>query len=169
MAIGIVAIVIGCVAIIYPAVASVGTAIFVGWILMIIGVFMVAAAFARRRSAASAAAAGLGLPDLHRRVLARARAPRRHPDPDHRPRHLLPLHGADPDRRRRLRRGQRGAGLVGLSGVAGLLIGILVLAKLPSSADWAIGLLVGIDLIFAGWTLVSVALVGKDLSRPAAA
>ena len=62
-------------------------------------------------------------------------------------------------------RGRQGAGLVGLSGIAGLLIGILVLAKLPSSADWAIGLLVGIDLIFAGWTLISVALVGKDLSR----
>ena len=62
-------------------------------------------------------------------------------------------------------RGQQGAGLVGLSGIAGLLIGILVLAKFPSSADWAIGLLVGIDLIFAGWTLTSVALVGRDLSR----
>ncbi len=56
---------------------------------------------------------------------------------------------------------RKGAGLVGLSGVAGLLIGILVLAKFPSSADWAIGLLVGIDLIFAGWTLTSVALVGR--------
>ena len=64
-------------------------------------------------------------------------------------------------------RGRQGAGLVGLSGIAGVLIGILILAKLPSSADWAIGLLVGIDLIFAGWTLVSVALVGKDLSRGA--
>ena len=66
-------------------------------------------------------------------------------------------------------RGQQGAGLVGLSGFAGLLIGILVLAKFPSSADWAIGLLVGIDLIFAGWTLTSVALVGKDLARADAA
>src|SRR5680860_1532294 len=62
-------------------------------------------------------------------------------------------------------RGRQGAGLVGLSGIAGLLVGILVLAKFPSSADWAIGLLVGIDLIFAGWTLVSVALLGKDLAR----
>ena len=44
-------------------------------------------------------------------------------------------------------------------------IGILVLAEFPSSADWAIGLLVGIDLIFAGWTLTSVALLGKDLAR----
>ena len=61
-----------------------------------------------------------------------------------------------------LARGQQNAGLVGLSGVCGLLIGILVLAKFPSSADWAIGLLVGIDLIFAGWTLTSVALVGKE-------
>ena len=58
-------------------------------------------------------------------------------------------------------RGQPNAGLVGLSGFAGLLIGILVLAKFPSSADWAIGLLVGIDLIFAGWTLTSVAWSAK--------
>ena len=64
-----------------------------------------------------------------------------------------------------LARGQQGAGLVGLSGFAGLLVGILILAKLPESSDWAIGLLVGIDLIFAGWMLTSVALVGKDLSR----
>ena len=64
-------------------------------------------------------------------------------------------------------RGQPNAGLVGLSGFCGLVIGVLVLAKFPSSADWAIGLLVGIDLIFAGWTLTSVALVGKELSRGA--
>ena len=62
-------------------------------------------------------------------------------------------------------RGEPNAGLVGLSGISGFLIGILVLAKFPSSADWAIGLLVGIDLIFAGWTLTSVALLGKDLAR----
>src|SRR3954466_5777979 len=66
-----------------------------------------------------------------------------------------------------LARGQQNAGWVGLSGVCGLLIGILVLAKFPSSADWAIGLLVGIDLIFAGWTLTSVPLPGKDMAKRA--
>ena len=64
-----------------------------------------------------------------------------------------------------LGRGQPNAGWIGLSGICGLIIGILVLAKFPSSADWAIGLLVGIDLIFAGWSLISVAQVGKEVSR----
>ena len=38
---------IGCVAILVPAVASVGTAIFIGWILVIAGAFLVAGAFMR--------------------------------------------------------------------------------------------------------------------------
>jgi uncharacterized membrane protein HdeD (DUF308 family) len=45
MAIGVLAIFVGCVAILVPAVASVGTAIFVGWILLIAGAFLIAAAF----------------------------------------------------------------------------------------------------------------------------
>src|ERR1700709_1496309 len=45
MAVGVLAIVVGCVAILVPAVASVGTAIFIGWILLIAGAFLVAAAF----------------------------------------------------------------------------------------------------------------------------
>ena len=45
MAIGVLAIFIGCVAIVVPAVASVGTAIFIGWVLVIAGGFLVAGAF----------------------------------------------------------------------------------------------------------------------------
>ena len=45
MAVGVLAIVTGCVAILVPAVASVGTAIFIGWILVIAGAFLVAGAF----------------------------------------------------------------------------------------------------------------------------
>jgi uncharacterized membrane protein HdeD (DUF308 family) len=40
----------------------------------------------------------------------------------------------------------------------------LILIDFPSSADWAIGLLVGIDLLFAGWMLLMVASAGKRLS-----
>src|SRR4051812_17089934 len=45
MVVGVLAIVVGCIAIIVPAVASVGTAIFIGWILLIAGAFLVAGAF----------------------------------------------------------------------------------------------------------------------------
>lgn len=167
MAVGILAIVVGCVAILVPAVASVATAIFIGWILIIAGAFLIAGAFAAQTVgsvllrlvwALLTVIVGIYLivePDSGTLTLTL----------------VLGLYflfmGITRVAVAFAARGQQGAGLVGLSGVAGLLIGILVLAKLPSSADWAIGLLVGIDLIFAGWTLVSVALVGKDLARSA--
>lgn len=165
MAIGVLAIVVGCIAILVPAVASVGTAIFIGWILLIAGAFLVAAAFSahsvgtlllRMLWALLTVVVGLWLiVEPHNGTLTLTL--------------VLGLYflfmGVTRIVVAFLGRGQPNAGLVGLSGVAGLLIGILVLAKFPSSADWAIGLLVGIDLIFAGWTLTSVALVGRDLSR----
>jgi len=165
MAIGVAAIVVGCVAIVVPAVASVGTAIFIGWILLIVGVFLVAGAFAahsigtvvlRLLWAFLTVIVGLWLiVEPHNGTLTLT--------------FVLGIYflfmGVTRIAVAFSARGREGAGLVGLSGIAGLLIGILVLAKLPSSADWAIGLLVGIDLIFAGWTLTSVALVGRDLSR----
>lgn len=51
-------------------------------------------------------------------------------------------------------RGIRGAGWLGLSGALSLVIGAIFWVDYPSSADWAVGLLVGIDLVFAGWTLI---------------
>jgi uncharacterized membrane protein HdeD (DUF308 family) len=165
MTVGVIAIVIGCIAILVPAVASVGTAIFIGWILLIAGLFMVAGAFTahslgtvvlRLLWAALTIIVGLWLiVEPHNGTLTLTV--------------VLGIYflfmGVTRLAIAFAARGQQGAGIVGLSGFAGLLIGILILAKLPSSADWAIGLLVGIDLIFAGWTLVSLALVGKDLSR----
>ena len=38
-----------------------------------------------------------------------------------------------------------------LAGIVALAAGFLILAQLPSSATWAIGLLVGINLIMTGW------------------
>jgi len=58
-------------------------------------------------------------------------------------------------------RGNQGSGLLIVNGVLSVLIGVLIGVDFPSSSDWAIGLLVGIDLIFSGWTVVMLASAGK--------
>jgi uncharacterized membrane protein HdeD (DUF308 family) len=165
MAVGVLAIFVGCIAILVPAVAAVGTAIFIGWILLVVGAFLIAAAFSahsigtvvlRLLWAALTVVVGVWLIlEPHNGTLTLTL--------------VLGIYflfmGLTRIAVAFIARGQRNAGLLGLSGIAGLLVGILILAKFPSSADWAIGFLVGIDLIFAGWTLTSVALVGRDLSR----
>ncbi|HEX3241108.1 MAG TPA: HdeD family acid-resistance protein [Solirubrobacterales bacterium] len=165
MVVGVLAIVVGCIAIVVPAVASVGTAIFIGWILLIAGAFLVAGAFTahsigtvvlRLVWAVLTVLVGVYLiAEPHNGTLTLTL--------------VLGIYflfmGVTRVTLAFVTRGQQNAGLLGLSGFAGLLVGILILAKFPSSADWAIGLLVGIDLIFAGWTLTSVALLGKDLAR----
>jgi uncharacterized membrane protein HdeD (DUF308 family) len=47
-------------------------------------------------------------------------------------------------------RGLPGAGIALFNGVVSLLLAILIVADLPSSGSWAIGLLVGINLVFWG-------------------
>jgi len=167
MTVGVLAIFIGCIAILVPAVASVGTAIFIGWVLLIVGGVMVAAAFSahsigtllwRMLWAVLTVLVGFWLiVEPHNGTLTLTL--------------VLGIYfllmGITRITIAFMARGEPNAGWLGLSGVAGFLIGILVLAKFPSSADWAIGLLVGIDLIFAGWTLTSVALLGKDLAKSA--
>lgn len=165
MAVGVLAILAGCFAILVPAVASVGTAIFIGWVLIFVGALLVAGAF-------TAHSLGTVVVRLLWALLTLLVGIWLVIEPDNGTLTLtlvLGLYfvfmGVTRLTLAFANRGRQNAGLLGLSGLAGLLVGILILAELPSSADWAIGLLVGIDLIFAGWTLVSVALLGKDLSR----
>jgi uncharacterized membrane protein HdeD (DUF308 family) len=54
-------------------------------------------------------------------------------------------------------RGRPGAGMLVLNGVLSLALGLLIALQLPSSAGWAIGLLVGVDLIFSGTLLIGLA------------
>lgn len=61
-----------------------------------------------------------------------------------------------------------GAGLVALNGLASLALGVLIAAELPSSADWAIGLLVGIDFLFYGLAAIWTAVAGRELARAVA-
>jgi uncharacterized membrane protein HdeD (DUF308 family) len=51
-----------------------------------------------------------------------------------------------------------GWGWVLLNGIVTLALGILIWREWPEAAFWVIGLFVGIDMVFAGWSLVITAL-----------
>jgi len=154
---GWLAVVAGTIAILVPAVASVATAIFIGWMLLFGAVFLLVDAFAvrdvgrmllRLLLAFAAGAAGLGLliAPLHGTYTLTV---------------LLVLWFAVTGVMRIVtavaERGAPGAGWMGANGVITLLLGILIGAHLPESSDWAIGLLVGIDFLFYGFGAIAAA------------
>lgn len=49
-----------------------------------------------------------------------------------------------------------------ISGLVDIAISFMVIAGLPSSAEWAIGVLVGINLLFGGATLIGMALAARN-------
>jgi uncharacterized membrane protein HdeD (DUF308 family) len=53
-------------------------------------------------------------------------------------------------------------GLMLVSGIVDLLLGAMILAGLPSTAAWAIGLLVGINMVFGGVALAAMALHARN-------
>ncbi len=57
------------------------------------------------------------------------------------------------------------AGWTIVSGALSVVIAVLVWGELPSSAAWAIGLLVGIELLFSGLALIVTALAGKQIAE----
>jgi uncharacterized membrane protein HdeD (DUF308 family) len=48
-----------------------------------------------------------------------------------------------------------------ISGLLDIAISFMMIAGLPNSADWAIGILVGINLLFGGATLIGMALAAR--------
>ena len=55
-----------------------------------------------------------------------------------------------------------------LNGVVTLILGILIWNQWPLSGLWVIGLFVGIDLIFSGWSSVMLALAARRLPEKSA-
>ncbi|HXW52770.1 MAG TPA: HdeD family acid-resistance protein [Myxococcota bacterium] len=51
------------------------------------------------------------------------------------------------------------------SGIVSLVLGILVLSEWPAISLWVIGLFIGIDLLFFGWTWVILALAAKPIAQ----
>jgi uncharacterized membrane protein HdeD (DUF308 family) len=55
--------------------------------------------------------------------------------------------------------------MLGVNGAVSVLLGLLIWASLPSSASWAIGLLVGIELVIYGGSLITAAAAGRRLAQ----
>ncbi len=49
-----------------------------------------------------------------------------------------------------------------VAGAMDIVIAALVIAGLPGSAEWAIGLLIGINLLFGGTSLIAMALAARE-------
>ncbi|MCK1743002.1 HdeD family acid-resistance protein [Bradyrhizobium sp. 139] len=49
-----------------------------------------------------------------------------------------------------------------ISGLVDIAISFMVITGLPSSAEWAIGILVGINLLFGGATLIGMAMAARN-------
>jgi uncharacterized membrane protein HdeD (DUF308 family) len=154
---GVLELVLGAVAIIVPAVASVATAIFIGWVLVFASGFYAWDAFSVRHRGRMALRIILAVLTFAAGV------------------YLLvaPLDGvftltvmlviwfAATGTARLVmglaELGVPGAGWLAATGAMSLVLAILIAVQLPSSAGWAIGLLVGIDLLFSGMALISLA------------
>jgi uncharacterized membrane protein HdeD (DUF308 family) len=65
-------------------------------------------------------------------------------------------------------RPHEGWGWLVLSGLIAIAVGVLIAAELPSSAVWAIGLLTGINLLSSGISFVLLALAGRRTEHGAA-
>jgi uncharacterized membrane protein HdeD (DUF308 family) len=50
-----------------------------------------------------------------------------------------------------------------IAGIVDIVIAFIIIAGLPGSALWALGLLVGINLLFGGASLIGMALAARQM------
>jgi uncharacterized membrane protein HdeD (DUF308 family) len=58
---------------------------------------------------------------------------------------------------------------IGLNGAVNLLLAYAILSDWPLSGLWVIGLFIGIDMLFNGWSLVMLSFVAKKLNSSGSA
>lgn len=61
--------------------------------------------------------------------------------------------------------GGQGKGLVIFNGIVTLVLGIMIWQKWPVSGIWAVGILVGVRLLFSGMTMIALGAVGREVSK----
>ncbi len=147
MALGIVLIILGTIAIISPAVMTVAAGLFFGWLLLIGGVVQIVHAFFTKTCGGFFMVSNLLAGVLTLTLLLIA---------------VFVANGILEIIMAFQLRPASGWVWVLTGGIVSILVGLMIWAKLPSSAIWAIGLLVGIRMIFGGWSFVALALAGKS-------
>lgn len=55
-----------------------------------------------------------------------------------------------------------------LNGAITLLLGVIIWRNFPEATFWVIGVFVGVEMIFAGWTWIMFSLLAKNLPHPPA-
>jgi uncharacterized membrane protein HdeD (DUF308 family) len=58
-------------------------------------------------------------------------------------------------------RGERGWFWLAVGGIVSIALAYLIAREWPLSGAWAVGILVGIRLIFAGWSMIALGAVGE--------
>jgi len=53
-----------------------------------------------------------------------------------------------------------------VNGVVDLILAAIVISGLPGTLLWALGLLVGIDMVFGGGALIAMALEARKVASP---
>lgn len=166
---GIVLLIMGAIAVCVPPIATVAVEVFIGWIILLSGVLGLVMTFQTRGSPGfswSLLSALLGIivgivllawplsGVLSLTVMLTI---------------FLALEGiasimyAMAHRRERTSRWE----LMLVSGIVDLILAGLILAGLPGTAAWAIGLIVGINMLFGGVALIALALQARSGTAPA--
>ena len=57
----------------------------------------------------------------------------------------------------------QGWGWILFSGIVGLVLGMMIWSQSPLSGAWAVGILVGIDILFTGWSTLAIGLAARRL------
>lgn len=169
-ALGVILILVGTAAILFPFIATLSTEIFVGWLLVIGGIVQIVHAFWAKNwsgmlwealvGALEAAAGAIllfyplaGLVALTVFLAV-----------------MFIVEGAFRAALAFKIKPQAGWGWVLAGGIISGIVGVMIWAQLPSSSLWAVGLLVGINIAMAGWTLVMLAMsAGKEAGGKTAA
>lgn len=166
---GIILFILGLLAIFIPVVATIAVEVFIGWVLLASGVVGLISSFRMRSSpgfgwsllsAAIAIAAGVillawplsGVLSLTLILTA-----------------FLTIEGVASIMISLSHRHGFSArwALLLVSGLIDLILAAMIFLGLPGTAAWAIGLLVGINMVFGGSTLISMALQARSLAAPA--